>query len=476
MELDLVICGGTVVTGSDMFRCDVGIRGERIACLGDGLRGKRQVDAEGLLVLPGGVDGHCHIEQLEPDGSIHEETFETASRSGFLGGTTTAICFAAQFKGAPIGPTLDRYRAMAARSAMDYSFHQIITDPTDRVIEQELPQIVASGIRSFKAFLTYDPLRLDDAQFLRVLAAARKLGALVSVHCENYDAIAWRTEMLLAAGLSAPLYHAWSRPVVVEREATYRAIALAELVDQPIQIFHVSSPEVAAEIARAQRRGVKVWAETCPQYLTLDASDMDRPGAEGAKFICSPSPRDSLARAGLWEDIRAGTLDIISSDHCGYSFAGGKGKLVHGADAPFTRIPNGIPGLATRLPLLFTEGVVAGHIDLNAFVRLTATNAARLFGLYPAKGTIAPGSDADLVLWDPAAEGVITNAALGHAIDYTPYEGRRTIGKAVMTFSRGEMVMESGIVRAASGRGRFLARGPYGFIKPTGQTPNGFMA
>jgi len=474
MELDIVIAGGRVVTGADTFRCDVGIAGDRIVCLGEGLSGKRVIDAEGLLVLPGGVDSHCHIEQLEPDGSIHEESFASASRSAFLGGTTTAICFVSQFKGMPIAPTLDRYRAMAEQSAMDYSFHQIITDPTDHVLQHELPAIVASGIRSFKAFLTYDPLRLDDAQFLRVLAAARKLGALVTVHCENYDAIAWRSEMLLAAGLTAPRYHAWSRPVVVEREATYRAIALAELVDQPIQIFHVSSPEVAEEIARARKRGVKIWAETCPQYLTLDANDMDRPRGEGAKYMCSPSPRDAAARAGLWDDIRAGTLDIISSDHCGYSFGGTTGKYVNGAAAPFTRIPNGLPGLATRLPLLFSEGVAAGRIDLNMFVRLTATAPAKLFGLYPAKGTIAPGSDADLVLWDPLAEDVITNAKLGHAIDYTPYEGRRTIGKPVMTFSRGEMVMAHGVVHAAEGRGRFLARGPYDFIKPTGRQANGF--
>ena len=476
MDFDVVISGGVVVTAADTFRCDVGITAGRIACLGEKLSGKRVINANGLLVLPGGVDSHCHIEQLEPDGSLHEETFETASRSAFLGGTTTVICFSPQFKGSPIKPGLERYRALAARSSVDYSFHQIITDPTDDVLERELPEIVASGIRSFKAFLTYDPLRLDDAQFLRVLAAARKLGVLVAVHCENYDAIAWRSEMLLAAGLSAPGYHAWSRPVVVEREATYRAIALAELVDQPIQIFHVSSPEVAVEIARAKRRGLKVWAETCPQYLVLDASDMDRPGSEGAKFICSPSPRDSNARAGLWNDIRAGTVDVVSSDHCGYSFSSSEGKQINGPNAPFNQIPNGIPGLATRLTLLFTEGVVAGHIDLNAFVRLTSAAPAKLFGLYPKKGTIAPGSDADLVLWDASAQGVITNSALGHAIDYTPYEARRTVGKPVMTLSRGEVVMDRGVVEAAAGRGRFLAREAYDFIKPTGRTPNGFNA
>ena len=474
MEFDLVISGGLVVTASDSFHCDIGITGEKITALGSKLAGKRVIDADGLLVLPGGVDSHCHIEQLEADGSVHEETFETASRSAFLGGTTTVICFAAQFKGMPIKPTLDRYKAMATRSAMDYSFHQIITDPSDYVVEEELPEIVSAGIRSFKAFLTYDPLKLDDNQFLRVLATARKLGALVTVHCENYDGISWRSERLLAAGLSAPLYHAWSRPVVLEREATYRAIALAELVDQPIQIFHVSSPEVAVEIARARRRGVKVWAETCPQYLILEDKDLDKPGAEGMKFICSPPPRDSEARTTLWEDIRDGTLDVVSSDHCGYSFAGGQGKQSKGPTARFDEVPNGIPGLGTRLKLLFTEGVSGGHIDVNTFVRLTSTAPAKLFGLYPKKGTVAPGSDADLVLWDPTKEGTITNSALGHAIDYTPYEGRRSVGEPIMTISRGEVVMDRGVVNALAGRGRFQARGPYELIRPTGRTTNGF--
>ncbi len=468
MQLDLVVRGGTVVTSGDVFPADVGIRAGRIVCLGEGLAGSETLDARGLLVFPGGVDSHCHIEQLEADGTVHRETFESASHSAFLGGTTTAICFSPQFKGEPIRPRLEQYRKRASRSMMDYSFHQIITDPSDAVLNDELPEIIASGIRSLKVFLTYDPFRLTDLQYLRVLAAARQHGALVSVHCENYDAIAWRTADLLAAGLSAPRYHAWSRPVVVEREATYRAIALAELVDQPIQIFHVSAPEVAVEVARAQRRGVKVWAETCPQYLTLDAEDMNRPGFEGAKFMCSPSPRDAAAREGLWQQIRAGTLDVVSSDHCGYLFEGTEGKRMHGDEASFAQIPNGIPGLATRLPLLFSEGVAAGRISLSAFAALTATNPARLFGLYPRKGTIAPGSDADLVLWEPAGKRTITNADLGHAIDYTPYEGREVTGRPVCTISNGRIVMRDGVVHARPGDGRFLPRAPYDLIKPTG--------
>lgn len=475
-EYDLVVRGGTVVTGADVFVADVGVRQGRIAAVGERLDGAQTLDAVGLLVLPGGVDTHCHIEQLQPDGSVDEESFTTGSISALAGGTTSVITFSAQFKGHAIRDTLAEYRRRARAAMVDYAFHQIITDATDEVIFNEIPEIVASGIRSLKVFLTYDPLYLDDRGYLRVLAAARRTGALVTVHCENYEAIRWRTAALLADGRSAPKYHAWSRPSVVEREAAHRAIALAELVDQPIQVFHVSCPEVAEEIARAQARGLKIWGETCPQYLVLGASDMDRPGFEGAKFMCSPAPRDAAACEGLWTDIRRGTLDVISSDHSGYSYDGGQGKRVHGDDAPFPSIPNGIPGLASRLPLVFSEGVSKGRIDLNAFVRLTATNPAKLFGLYPRKGTIAPGSDADLVLWDPTKRTTIANTLLQHAIDYTPYEGVEVTGWPVATVRRGEVVMRDGAVQAEPGTGRFLARGPYDMIRPTGRVPDGFDA
>lgn len=465
-EFDLVVRGGLVVTAADMTRADIGIRDGRITVVADRLdSGLRTIDAGGLWVMPGGVDPHCHIEQLEPDGSVHEETFVTASASAFAGGTTSAITFASQFKGHSIAPTLSDYRRRAARSMMDYSFHQIVTDPTDTVVETELPAIIESGVRSLKVFLTYDTLHLDDAQFLRVLAAARRYQALVTVHCENYEAINWQINNLLAEDKTISKYHAHARPAVVEREATYRAIALAELVDQPIQIFHVSCPEVAAEIARARARGLKVWGETCPQYLVLEADDMDRPGFEGAKFICSPSPRGAAERAGMWQELRLGTLDIISSDHCGYSFEGSHGKRRHGADAPFRDIPSGIPGLAARLPLLFSEGVSKQRITPTEFVRLTSYNAARLFGLYPRKGTIAPGTDADLVLFDPLKQVVLTNSLMQHVIDYTPYEGIRVTGWPQMTIARGRVVMNDGKVDAEPGSGEFLARGPYEFIR-----------
>ncbi|TQX85200.1 MULTISPECIES: dihydropyrimidinase [Rhizobium] len=458
-EFDLVVRGGTIVTASDTFKGDIGINDGRIAALGLRLDGRDVIEAEGKLVMPGGVDSHCHIEQLEADGSVHEETFLTAGISAFAGGTTTVIPFAPQFKGEPIAAHFGDYQARAARSPIDYAFHQIITDPTDSVIGTEIPALIEAGIRSLKVFLTYDPLHIDDRQFLRVLEAARQWGATVCVHCENYDAIRWRSEKLLAEGRSEPASHALSRPKVVEREATYRAIALAELVGQPIHIFHVSCAEVAEEIARAQRRGVKVTAETCPQYLVLTAADMSRPDREGAKFMCSPSPRDAGDAEGLWAAIRAGTLDVISSDHCGYSFAGTQGKWMNGPDADFTRIPNGVPGLAARMAIVFSEGVVKGRIDLNDFVRLTATSPAKRFGLYPRKGTIAPGADADLVIWDAEKRVTLNNGLMQHAIDYTPYEGLEVVGWPIGTIARGRLVMSEGKVSVTQGAGKFLLAG-----------------
>jgi dihydropyrimidinase len=474
-EYELVIRGGTVVTGSDTVRADVGIAGGRVAAVGEHLDGTATLDAGGLLVLPGGVDTHCHIEQLQPGGLADEETWETGSRSCLAGGTTSVVTFSTQFKGGDILEPLAEYRRRAARSMVDYSFHQIITDASDVVIREQIPQVVASGVRSLKVFLTYDPLHLDDRSFLRVLAAARRAGALVTVHCENYDAINWTTEALLAAGHTAPKYHAWSRPKVVEREATYRAIALAELVDQPIQVFHVSCPEVAALIGEAQHRGLRVWGETCPQYVALTAGDMDRPGFEGAKFMCSPAPREREDQLGMWGVLRSGVLDVISSDHSGWRYDGARGKRVNGDDAPFRDIPNGVPGLAARLAIIHSEGVAKGRIDLNTFVRLVATNPARLFGLR-GKGSIATGYDADLVLFDPTKKVTLTNTLMQHTIDYTPYEGMEVTGWPVATLLRGQVMMRDGQVQAEPGAGRFLARAPYDLIRPRGQVPNGFEA
>ncbi len=475
-QLETAIRGGTVVTAEGMIRADVGIAGGRVVALAESLPdAARVIEADGLWVMPGGVDSHCHIEEAQPGGGANEESFVTASRAAFAGGTTSVVCFIPQWKGGGLLERLADVEARAAHAMLDHAFHQIITDPTDAVLERELPQVVAKGIRSLKAFLTYDSMHLDDGQFLKVLVAAKRHGCLVTVHCENYAAINWRIEALLAAGMTAPKYHAWARPPVVEREATHRAIALAEVVDQPIQIFHVSCVEAADEIARAQARGVKVWGETCPQYFTLTAGDMDRPGFEGAKFMCSPAPREAEEHARVWEMIRRGVLDIVSSDHCAFSFEGTAGKRQNG-DASFAVIPNGIPGLTARLPLVFSEGVAKGRISPEHFVRLTATNPAKLMGLWPRKGGIHIGADADIALWDPTRRTRLTNALMQHAIDYTPYEGIEVTGWPLRLLRRGEVVMADGEVSAEPGSGRYLPRAPYPMVAPRGVVPFGFDA
>lgn len=488
-EFDLVVRGGTLASAAEVFEADIGIRDGRIAALGHGLgRGREEIPAKGMIVTPGGLDSHCHLEEMGQDGTVHEESFASGSAAALAGGTTSFICFLPQWKGHSLAASAPGYEARAAASRADYSFHQIITDPTPEVMEKELPALVARGIRSLKVFLTYDPLRLTDAQFLEVLASARRLGAFVTVHCENYDAIGWRIQALLKAGLTDPLQHAWSRPPVVEREATHRAIALAELVDQPIQVFHVSCEEAAAEIARARARGLKVWGETCPQYFTLSHEDLTGADFAGAKAVCSPALREAGENARIWRRIQDGTLDVVTSDHCGFSFATQKrvaGGSAYGTGAAvrrpdgmpaFNAIPNGVPGIETRLPVLFSEGVSKGRIDLPAFVRLSSANAAALFGLAGRKGSLAPGADADLVLWDPDAERVIRNDGLHHAIDYTPWEGMAVKGWPSVTIRRGEVAVREGEVLAPPGSGRFLPRGPYALARGRGVVPDGFDA
>ncbi|HMR33479.1 MAG TPA: dihydropyrimidinase [Geminicoccaceae bacterium] len=468
-DYDLVIRGGTIATASDCFRADVAIADGRIVAIGENLGpAAREISAEGRLVLPGGVDSHCHIEEPQVGKVCNADTFVSATTSAAAGGTTTVISFSQQTKGSGVTDALRDYHRKATRSLIDYSFHLVVADPTDAVLEELVP-LIEEGHRSLKIFMTYTNVVLDDEQTLRVLALARRTGALVTVHAENHAAIMYLTRALEKAGLTSPKHHAWAKPMPVEREACHRIIMLSELLDVPIQIFHVSGAEAAEEIRRAQNRGLKVFGETCPQYLMLTARDLDRPGFEGAKFLCSPAPRTQADQEALWNYIRTGTLGVVSSDHAPNRFDDPHGKKVGGENAPFSAIPNGVPGLATRLPILFSEGIVKGRIDLNTFVALTATNPAKLFGLYPRKGTIAIGADADIAIWDPERKVTIRNDMLHHGVDYTIYEGAEVTGWPIMTLSRGEVVCDDGVVVGKPGHGRFLARGPYDAIKPRGK-------
>src|SRR6185312_7349488 len=421
---DTIIRGGTIATASDTFRCDVGIRGGRIAALGEILgEAKELIDASGRLVLPGGIDSHVHIAQPSGPGIVMADDFASGTRSAAFGGNTMVLPFALQQKGESLREVVKQYHAKAdGRCYVDVSFHLIIADATERVLGQELPALVKDGYTSFKVFMTYEGLALSDIQLLEVFSTARETGALVMVHAENYDAIRFLTDRLERAGKIAPKYHATSRPSPVEREVTHRAISLAELVDVPIMIVHVSNREAMEEIRRAQQRGLKIYGETCPQYLVLTAQDLDGLNMTGAKYVCSPPPRDTASQQACWEGLQQGVFSLFSSDHCPFRYDDPHGKLHPRGRTSFRWVPNGIPGVETRLPILFSEGVGKGRISLHEFVALTATNHARTYGLYPTKGTIAVGSDADIAIWDPQRRVTISQHLLHHGSDYTPYE------------------------------------------------------
>jgi dihydropyrimidinase len=462
---DLVVRNGTVVTeGGALMGCDIGVTDGTIQAVGPQLpRGREEVDAGSLLVLPGGVDAHCHLAQVSSTGLLTADDFHSGGMSAACGGTTTIVPFAAQHRGQSLREVVEAYHALAKRAFVDYAFHMIVSDPTDIVLGEELPSLVRAGHTSFKVFMTYDALRLTDRQILDVLAVAAREGALTMFHAENHDAIAWITSRLVAEGKTAPKYHPQARPEPVEREAVGRAIALAELVDVPILIVHVSGRQALDEIRRAKARGRTVFAETCPQYLTIAAGDLDRPGFEGAKLMFSPPARDADSQAALWEGLCDGAIDLFSSDHAPYRYDDPKGKKAHGEGAPFTKVANGVPTIELRLPILFSEGVTRGRLDLEAFVRLTAEMPARIYGLYPRKGVIAVGSDADLTMWDPDREVTVTHALLHDRMDYTPFEGLQLRGWPVRTIARGETVMRDGEVCGNEGRGRFIDRVPFAY-------------
>jgi dihydropyrimidinase len=467
-EFDLVVRGGTVATAADVFKADIGIRGGRVAALGEGLpKGAEEIDAGGKLVLPGGIDSHCHIEQRTSTGLISADDFYSGTVSAACGGTTTILPFAAQHRGMSVREVVKQYHAAAGpKAVIDYGFHLIVTDPTEQVVGQELPALIKDGYTSFKVYLTYDALKVSDAQLLDVLDVARREQAMVMVHAENHDAMMWRATRLVCEGLTAPKYHAVSRPQPVEREATHRAIALAELAESPVLIVHVSGAEAIEQIRWAQARGNKVYAETCPQYLFLSEEDLDKPGLEGAKCMCSPPPRDKANQEKVWQALAGGVFEVFSSDHSPFRFNDPEGKMKFGLNATFKQIANGVPGLELRLPLLFSEGVRTGRITLQQFVALTATNHARLYGLYPRKGSIVVGGDADLAIWDPELTQTVTQSMLHDAMDYTPYEGRVVTGWPVITLSRGTAVWRDGKVHAQRGRGEFISRGTSSAFRP----------
>ena len=468
-EMDLAIRGGTIVTAADVTRCDIGIKDGKIAILTGSVRdAAKTIDAGGLLVMPGGIDSHVHLAQ-HAFGARMADGFETGSRSAVAGGNTTIIPFAVQPRGHSLRESVVNYHKEAdGKCHVDYGFHLIVTDPTPSVLGQELPSLVGDGYTSFKVFMTYDDMVLSDRQLLEVFECARRERALVMVHCEGYDAIKFMTERLEAAGKTAPYFHAVSRPQIVEREAAHRAISHAELLDVPIMIVHVSGREAMEQIRWAQQRGMKIYGETCTQYISLTADDLKGLNMDesGSKYVCSPPPRDHASWEAIWEGITQGVFQTFSSDHCPYLYEGSNGKLNPKARTSFRWVPNGIPGVEVRLPILFSEGVVKGRITLEKFVALTSTNHAKMYGLYPEKGSIAVGADADLVLWDPTRKETIRQSIMHHGADYTPWEGYNVTGWPVKTILRGAVVYDDGRVTGAPSDGRFLKRSLSPFAVP----------
>jgi dihydropyrimidinase len=458
---DLVIRNARVATASDCFESDIGIRDGVIQQLGRQLAGgAREIDALGRVVTPGGVDAHCHLDQPMAPPVRMADDFDTGTRAAACGGTTTVIPFAAQVKGQSLRAAVDDYHLRAqGKSHLDHAFHLIVSDPTPDVLARELPALIREGYTSFKIYMTYDDLKLNDGQILDVLEVARRHDAMAMIHAENADCIAWLTRRLEAAGRTAPRFHAHARPMLVEREATHRAIALAELIDVPILVVHVSGREAVEQIRWARSQGLKVFAETCPQYLFLTAEDLGIDDSyKGARCVCSPPPRDKQNQQVIWDGLADGLFTVFSSDHAPFRYDGTEGKKPGGEEVPFQHIPNGIPGIETRLPLLYSEGVLGGRITLQRFVELTATNPAKAYGLHPRKGTIAIGSDADLVIWDEG-ERTVRNTELHHAVDYTPYEGMGLRAWPGTTLAGGEVVWDGRNFHPRQGKGRYLQRG-----------------
>lgn len=452
---DLVLRAGRITCPEGVVEGDLAIHDGRIVAIGPvSGRGAREIDATGRWIMPGGVDPHAHIEQMSGMGLMNADTFETATRSAAIGGTTSVISFAAQKRGERPRDTVADYARRAARGAIiDHAFHITVADTDAPHFAADLADLIAAGHRSLKVFTTYD-IGLDDSRILDVMRIARAHGALVCAHAENDAIIAQARKALLDAGATRPRDHARSRPRLAEIEAVQRLCCFAEHLNQPVMLFHISTAEAADELRRARARGAPVWAETCPHYLFMTEDVLDRP--DGAKWMCSPPQRSAADQRALWQALGEGDLQVISSDHAPYRYDE-TGKLKAGPDAPFPLIANGLPGLETRLPLMFDAMMAGPDPDPVGFARLTAQAPADLYGL-TTKGRIAAGFDADLVVWDPLATRTYGADDLHDNVRYNPWEGRQVTGWPETVILRGQVIVEGGECRARPGSGRWLSR------------------
>lgn len=458
-QYDLKIIHGTVANATETFQADIGIKDGLIVAIGKKLgEADRVIDASGKYVLPGGIEAHCHIEQESSSGLMTSDDYYSGSVSAAFGGNTCFIPFAAQHRGQTLKEVLETYHGRAApKSVIDYSFHLIISDPTDEVLYQELPRAIEEGITSFKVYMTYDRLIVDDSQMLDILAVAKKHGALTMIHAENNAMIKWMSDKLVSGGHGAPKYHALSHPRTAESEAINRAVALASFLDTPILIVHVSTEAGARIIAEARYDGRKVFGETCPQYMFLNADQMDLPEMHGAKLCCSPPLRDRASQEEIWRCLQNGTFQVYSSDHAPYRFDE-SGKLKAGTSPEFPKIANGLPGIETRLPLLFSEGVNKGRITINHFAALAAGNVSKIYGLDHLKGSITEGKHADIAIWDRELEREVKATELHDNMDYSPYEGMQVTGWPTIVIQRGEVIVADNELKVARGAGQFVRR------------------
>jgi len=454
-----VIRGGTVVTATDQYRGDVLIEDEKIAAIGtsfDGVAADRTIEAPGKYVIPGGIDVHTHLD-MPFGGTTSADDFESGTIAAAHGGTTSVVDFAIQYRGQTLRHALDTWMKKAeGRAAIDYGFHMIVTELTDAV-ESEMDALVREGVTSFKLFMAYPGVfMLDDASIFRALQRTAGNGGTICMHAENGGVIDVLVKKALAEGKTDPRYHALTRPARAEAEATHRAIALAEIAGVPIYIVHLSAAEALEMVTAARDRGLPAHAETCPQYLFLSYDNYEEPDFSGAKYVMSPPLRGKETQDKLWRGLAGGDLQAVSTDHCPFCMKEQK-ELGKG---DFSKIPNGAPGIETRMSLLFDGGVRTGKIPVNRWVELTSTSPAKIFGLFPRKGTIAPGSDADIVVFDPNKKQTLSAKTLHMKVDYNPYEGREVTGTSETVLSRGKVIVENGRFTGKAGAGSFLKRKP----------------
>jgi dihydropyrimidinase len=457
MNLDLIISGGNLVTASETFQADIGIQAGKIAVIGHDLEGETVIDAHELLVLPGAIDPHVHLEMPTPVATSSDDWF-TGTRAAACGGTTTVIDFVEPEPGESLLHALDSRRFQAeSKAVIDFSFHMTL-DRVDGDTLAEIPAVIDAGLTSFKCYTTYG-MKLEDGQLLQALKAVGKAGGLTIVHAENDAIVNQLRAEFIAAGKVEPRYHPLSRPAESEGEAIERVLALASVAVAPVLIVHVSTQLGAEAIERAQLRGQTAFGETCPQYLVLTDAGYSAPGFEGAKFICSPPLRKSTDQDALWYGLKRGIFQVVGTDHCPFFYDGTKnlGRPINDPP-PFTNIPGGMPGIEGRLALLYTYGVRTGHLTLNQWVDVCSSGPARVYDLYPRKGALIPGADADIVLFDPEKRVTLSTDLLHENVDYTPYEGLELKGYPVKTFLRGQLIAENGEFIPEGHKGQFFAR------------------